>query len=172
MTKEEIQLRYEELCNIPSDINTHLPILRKYADECEHITEMGVRGVISTYSFLSSKAKKVVAIDIFDVWVPDIEKLIFVCADDLEIDIEETDMLFIDTKHCYNQLIQELNLHSPNVRKYIAMHDVSEDLFGINGDDGGKGTLFAIEEFLEKNNNWKKIYHVEYNNGLIILEKI
>ena len=169
MNQQEIEQRYQELCATPSDINEHLPILRHYADRCDHITEMGVRGVVSTYAFLSSRAKKVVAIDILNVWVPEIDKLTFICADDLQIEIEPTDFLFIDTRHCYEQCIQELNLHAKNVNKYIGLHDTN--IFGRNGDDGGKGLMDAIEEFIGKNTEWIIVYSVENNNGLTILAR-
>lgn len=169
MTPEQIELKYQELCKTPSDINEHLPKLRGYADKCNHVTEMGVRGVVSTYSFLSSKAKKVVAIDILNVAVPDIKKLAFICANDLEIEIEATDFLFIDTAHNYKQLIQELNLHAKNVNKYIGFHDTF--IFGKHGDDGGKGLLFAIEEFLANNPEWETDYHTDRNNGLTIIKR-
>ena len=48
----KLQEIYEGLCSTPSDINEHLPTLKKYAEECEHITEMGVRWVVSTYALL------------------------------------------------------------------------------------------------------------------------
>jgi hypothetical protein len=35
--------RYEELSLIPSDINEHLTTLKKYSEECDTVTEMGVR---------------------------------------------------------------------------------------------------------------------------------
>lgn len=166
MNTEQI---YQDLCNTPSDINEHLPKLREYADKCNHITEMGVRGCVSLYAFLSSSANKVVAIDIFRVWTPDLEKLEFIHANDLEIEIQKTDLLFIDTAHNYNQLRQELNIHAKNVNKYIAFHDTK--IFGIYGDDGGKGLLFAIEEFLKENKEWEKEYHTDINNGLTIIRR-
>jgi hypothetical protein len=165
----EIEKRYQELCNTPSDIFKHLPKLREYADKCNHITEMGVRGCVSLYAFLSSKASRVVAIDIFNVWTPEVEKLKFICADDLTIEIENTDFLFIDTAHNAKQLRQELALHANNVNKYIGFHDT--DYFGINGDDGGEGLMFAINEFLEENKEWSIVYQTEINNGLLIIEK-
>lgn len=155
---------------MPSDIYLHLPKLREYAEQCDHITEMGVRGVVSTWAFLSSKASKVVAIDILNVAIPDVEKLQFICANDLEVEIEKTDLLFIDTAHNYKQLIHELNLHAKNVNKYIAFHDTF--IFGINGDDGGKGLLFAINEFLSNNTEWVKDYHTDKNNGLTVIKRV
>lgn len=165
----EIENRYKELCDTPSDINQHLPKLREYADLCDHVTEFGVRGCVSLYAFLSSKASKVVAVDIFDVWTPKVDKLTFICADDLTIEIEETDMLFIDTKHNYIQLSKELSLHAGKVNKFIAFHDTN--IFGHHGDDGGKGLLYAIDEFLIANPAWEIDYRSEENNGLIILKK-
>jgi hypothetical protein len=160
---------YKDLCNTESDINQHLPKLREYADKCDHITEMGVRGCVSLYAFLSSKASKVVAIDILNVWTPEADKLTFICANDLEIEIERTDFLFIDTAHNYKQLKKELNLHAKNVNKYIGFHDT--EIFGINGDDGQMGLLPAIEEFLIKNKEWEMDYQVKFNNGLTIIKR-
>ena len=109
MNEQEIEQRFQELCATPSDINEHLPILRHYADRCSHITEIGTRACVSLFAFLSSSAEKIVAIDILDVWTPTVDKLTFICADDLQIEIEPTDMLFIDTLHQYNQMKQELS---------------------------------------------------------------
>jgi hypothetical protein len=61
-TLEEI---YNEKCaDIHSDIFEHLPTLKRYAKECEHITEMGVRWVVSTYALMMGKPKKLISIDI------------------------------------------------------------------------------------------------------------
>jgi hypothetical protein len=170
LTKEEIEQKYQELCVTESDINQHLPTLRMYADQCDTITEMGVRGCVSLFAFLSSNATKVTAIDILDVWVPEVEKLTFICADDLQIEIEPTDMLFIDTAHNYKQLSQELSLHAGKVNKFLAFHDTT--IFGIHGDNGGKGLLFAIEDFLQFNRDWVMDFQTPVNNGLTVLKKI
>lgn len=169
MTEQEIANKYEELCMTVSDINQHLPTLRKYYDECDHVTEFGVRGCVSLFAALASNAKKVVAYDIGNVWVPEVDKLTFICADDLTIEIEETDFLFIDTRHCYEQLSQELKLHGNKAKRFIGFHDTA--IFGVNGDDGGKGLLPAIVEFVEKNKEWGVIHRSELNNGLMIIER-
>ncbi len=44
---------YNNLCNEKSDINEHLPTLKRYAEKCDHITEMGVRSVVSTWAFFT-----------------------------------------------------------------------------------------------------------------------
>lgn len=166
MTIEE---KYQELCATPSDINIHLPTLREYADKCEHVTEFGVRGCVSLHAFLASKANKVVAYDIANVAVPDCPKLTFINADVLEVDIEPTDMLHIDTLHTFAQLHLELFWHADLVKKFIAMHDTT--IFGEKGEDGEPGLNLAIKDFLTDNPEWSEIHRSEANNGLTILAR-
>lgn len=169
MTKQEIEIAYNKAAATPSDINQHLPKLKEYADKCDHVTEMGVRGVVSTWAFLNSNAKKVIAIDIFDVWTPEVKKLKFICGDTTKIEIEQTDFLFIDTLHTYLQLKTELELHAKNVRKYIGFHDTQ--IFGNNGEDGKEGLMKAINEFLVRNIEWEMDYTTNINNGLTIIKR-
>lgn len=185
-----IQEKYEEASNTPSDINEHLAVLKEYADKCEHVTEMGVRGVVSTYAFLASKAKRVVGIDI--VGHPNVSECMaisqnegkdwtFICADVLKIEIEPTDFLFLDTFHTAAQLERELALHADKVSKYIGFHDVvtfwesgeypANDLVASNQTNCGRGLKYAIEPFLENNPQWKVAYRTDRNNGLLIIEK-
>lgn len=167
MTIEE---KYQELVRTPSDINEHLETLRLYADRCEHVTEFGVRGCVSLHAFLASKASKVVAYDIANVAVPDCDKLTFHNANDLMVDIEPTDFLFIDSFHAYQQLRNELGMHHGQVRRYIAMHDTT--MFGEHGEDGGKGLNAAISLFLSEHPEWCECYRSTANNGLTILERV
>lgn len=169
MTSASLEEKYEELCRTPSDINEHLPTLRRYADECDHVTEFGVRGCVSLHAFLASKASKVVAYDIADVAVPACDKLTFINADVLTVEICLTELLFIDTLHTYAQLSAELARHSPQVLDYIVMHDTT--MFGDAGEDGGRGLNVAISEFLAENPEWSECYRSHANNGLTILER-
>jgi len=41
-----------------ADIREHLYTLKNYAEKSRHITEMGVRGVVSTWAFLAGKPTK------------------------------------------------------------------------------------------------------------------
>ena len=104
---------YNQRCQNPSDINEHLPTLKKYAEECEHITEMGVRWVVSTFAFMMGNPKTLISYDYNDA--PGINVAYelagmhnidfkFERADTRNLTIEETDFLFIDTAHNYNQL--------------------------------------------------------------------
>lgn len=189
----KIEKRYMELVETPSDINEHLPILREYSKKCNHITEMGVRVPTSTWAFLSSLPNKMISYDIVNApGIDDVKSIAneyhldyrFIIDDVLQIDIEQTDLLFIDTLHTYNQLNSELKLHSHKVNKYIVLHDtvtygfIDEQIYDhasyhIKSIDKSKsGLRYAISEFLNQNPDW--VIDREYlnNNGLTILMKV
>lgn len=185
------------------DPDFHTTLL-KYAKNCDHITEFGVRWVESTFDFILAKPKKLISIDIDH---PSIHTsfngesnlqeayasadecgvhFTFKQANILEIDIEETDLLFIDTEHSYLQLKHELKKHSKKVRKYIIMHDtlshkyVDSQSYGRNHtlpeidpeDHKKQGLGLAISEFLEFNKDWKLKEEIISGQGMTILEKI
>jgi hypothetical protein len=184
-----------QLHRTPSDINEHMPTIIKYGNQCETITEMGVRGIFSTWGWLACAPKKLTCYDIHDPskWGGDIQSVYdtavayglnfeFKIADVLKVEIEETDLLFIDTWHAYDQLKQELKLHSNKVKKYICFHDTTSYEFvdeskghenTWEGQSSGKGIWPAIEEFLDENKDtWILKERFKNNNGFTIIERI
>jgi hypothetical protein len=183
---------YLDLCNNHSDINEHLPTLSEYASKCQHVTEMGARGGDSTFSILNAKPNKFVSYDLNNHPNIDIAKELsnleninfeFIIGNVLEVEIELTDMLFIDTWHKYGQLKEELRLHSSKVNKYIIFHDTESYEFIDESTWGGlysdikplsedkQGIWPAIEEFLLENSEWEILERFKNNNGLTILVK-
>jgi hypothetical protein len=172
-----------------SDINCHLFTLSGYARESDHITELGVRDVVSTWAFLDAKPRKLVCVDI--VRSPNIDEAIQLAmlqGTDLEFlqrdttddsfVLDETDFLFIDTMHTYSQLSRELKLHGNKARKYIAFHDTNT--YGMRDENqspysmvtwGPRGLLPAIVEFVNANPHWMLANRFEHNNGLTILRR-
>lgn len=166
---------FRELCNRPSDINEHLPTLAGLAKECKHITEMGVRYIVSTWAFVEGmNGGKLVSIDIKhpSAYGGDITKVEEACrakgiefqfieASTLDIKIEPTDLLFIDTLHTGEQLKQELKLHASKAKKYIVLHDTvscADELMPV------------ITEFVS-HGTWKIQNHYEFNNGVMVLSR-
>ena len=169
--------KYETFCNIESNINKHLPILHSLAKECSHITEFGVGFGLSSSAFLLSSA----AVRSYDVvFYEEADQLFkyakqdgrdceYIVKDDLTVDIDETDLLFIDSYHSYDQLQKELSKHISKVKKYIVFHDTYS--FGLTGQSKGeRGLLQAIIECVIEYPGWKFKYHTTDNNGLTILE--
>ena len=139
----DLEQKVNQIYTVPSDINQHIPVIVQLAQECNHITEMGVRTVVSTWGWLAGAPKDgLISYDLYNpkYWlgenndpIKDVSdtaeaydiKFKFVEADVCEIEIEETDLLFIDTWHVYDQLKEELRIHSNKARKYICFHDTT-----------------------------------------------
>jgi len=159
MINLEEKLKSVEQQSNASDISEHLPILKDYASRCWHVTEMGVRQVVSTWAFLAGKPstirsydmthpRKLSAGDVFDEAVKAAKDhnidWRFIEQDVLEADIAQTDLLFIDTWHVYKQLRAELKLHSPKVNKWIILHDTTARAYSDEtGYDQVYGEKFA-----------------------------
>jgi len=135
-----IEYNYIKRCNKISDINEHLPTLYKYAKECSHITECGVRKVVSSYAFGNAikrkSSNKLILIDIeksdeiepfFDECEYSDINVVFHEESDLTCPMEPTELLFIDTWHVYGQLKRELQRWHCSVSKYIILHDTTVD---------------------------------------------
>lgn len=205
-----LKSKYNNLCNTKSDINEHLPTLFKYTTECNSVTEFGTRSCLSSYSFIYGLSKKVntkyVGVDPFKSdEVKELEKICdkidinfsFIEDSDLNIEIEETDILFIDSWHVYGQLIRELEKHHSKVKKYIILHDTTVDEFTseivripsrwnnpkkpnyqkiikdskFSDYELKTGLWPAVEKFLEEHIEWKIKERFTNNNGLTILER-
>lgn len=136
--------KFIELCNTPSDINEHLPILYSYGTECESVIELGVRGCVSSWAFLcgllenGSPVKKMFLNDINPCDITEFLQVTSILPievnyqwiNDLDLVIKEpVDITFIDTWHIYGQLKRELAKYSKVTKKYIIMHDTTVDEF-------------------------------------------
>jgi len=185
---------YDYLCQKESDINEHLPVLKEYAEKCSHVTEMGVRYVVSSFAFALATPKTFISIDLFHPKVYGdtyrLELIQSYCKENninfefklqntLEQDIEPTELLFIDTLHVYGQLKGELAKHAKNVSKYIIFHDTTtyettdeKHYYNVSHLDTSKTGLWpAVQEFLDSNSDWYVHERRTNNNGLTIIAK-
>lgn len=191
----DLEKKVNELYLTPSDINEHFPIIIKYGSACEHITEMGVRGIVSTWGWLACAPKKLICydlqnpakwggnlLDVQDTAIFHNVDFTFHEADVLNLEIEETDLLFIDTWHVYDQLKRELELHPKKVRKYLVFHDTTSyenhNETSLNENNwkgpisGKQGLWLAIQEFLESTDEWVLEERHTNNNGFTILKRV
>ena len=210
MPKTVDRWQHLKLKEIKNDYDPELhDTLYEYASRCDHVTEFGVRWVESTFSFIIARPLKLISIDIeHPNSYPQFNgrenlELAYECAKEcgvdftfklgstLGVDIEPTDLLFIDTEHSYLQLKHELKLHSNKVKKYILMHDTKAHAFvdsgshlrrsGIKSRCGNlglrpiperQGLELCIEEFLQKNKEWMLDKHIITGQpGMTILRR-
>jgi hypothetical protein len=134
---------FEEQRTNKSDLHQHIPTFYKYALDCTHITEFGVRWVTASWSFLKGltdnvykKQKKMVGVDKkrhknVDLFESMCKKhnieYDFIEGNSAYVKIEETDLLFIDSWHTYGTMKRELHNNHHKVRKYMLFHDVITD---------------------------------------------
>jgi hypothetical protein len=183
----------------PSDINEHLDTLQNLSSLCDSVIELGVRGGVSTHALLAGKPNKMKSFDINSIG--SLEQAFNEYANDKNIswkffnenclttnNIDNCDLLFIDTFHSFKQISCELLLHGNKARKYLVFHDTVS--FGYNDELGYiqleylpeqlkqfclnlpdiKGIMPAIESFMTLFPQWKIDHHYQNNNGLMILK--
>lgn len=198
----QLNEQYKIHCQQPSDINEHIPTLRQLASDCSSIIEIGVRSMVSTWGILkglsesSSTNRSYLGIDLY---YPPMNTLSlakelaesngisfqFLAANDMTIEIEPVDLLFIDSLHTYCHLTYELEKFSRRINKYIAMHDTSapwenrDDLsyrgdyseYPSNIDRNKRGLWPAVLDFLERHPEWTLCARYENNHGFTILKR-
>jgi hypothetical protein len=139
---QKIEEKYNSLCHSPSDINEHLPVLFKYAKECESVIECGVRGCVSSWAFLfgllnnNKQNRKLLLNDKVECNINELLtetkelpiEINYEWKNNLDLILPNNyDLVFIDTWHIYGHLKRELNKFSPITNKYIIMHDTTID---------------------------------------------
>lgn len=161
---------------LESDIVLHLPILEYYASQCNHVTEFGVREGHSTVALLSGCKGLVKSYDINRDNIVNILssielpcKWIFAQADTTKIEIDSTELLFVDTLHYYEHIKKELELHGNKSSRYLIFHDTETCGEIDRSGNQGKGILPAIKEFIK--DDWKTVYWTKHNHGLWVLER-
>ena len=176
---DAVETRYMSLRDTASDFNEHMPILRSYAERVKLVTEFGAGR--SSWALLYAHPQRLRCYDINPrrTEILDLVSLghaigidvDFVVGNTLEIEIEPTDLLFIDSLHTYTHLTQELDRHASKVSHYILLHDT--ETFGQMGEDGKQpGLMGAVEDFLAKDTRWRMCDRLKNNNGLTILERV
>ncbi|MBA3604299.1 MAG: hypothetical protein H0W50_11845 [Parachlamydiaceae bacterium] len=200
--RQELTDLYEQHASTPSDINEHVPVLRKLAKECSSIVEIGLRRMVSTWGIILGLSENGASDRFYlgiDQQKPPLEKLYlikrlaedneisfqFLAENEMQIDIPQTDMLFINSMHTYCHLTYELNKFASKVNKYIALHDTSppwgyKDDLEYSGNyseypseinRSKRGLWPAVEDFLASHPDWMLVERRFNNHGLTILKR-
>lgn len=158
-----LESEYRRLCDLPSDINEHLPtfVTLVEAVDARHVIELGTRSGVSTIGWLYSLADTgghLTSIDLSPR--PDIgdhDNWTFIQGDDLDPTIlatlDRADIVFIDTSHTYDQTVSELNIYRWLVKPggLIVLHDTENR----TPEDAPPRPLYpvrkAVVEFCEDN---------------------
>lgn len=139
----------------------------------ETILELGVGFGQLSEVFLECATKHVIGVDLFaSLNLDELNTLAseknlqytFICANDLEIDPIDCDVLFIDTNHSGDQTYQELKKFASNTKKYIALHDINPLFFT---------TLEGFNRWYDEEgkNDWQEYYRDYDECGLLVIER-
>jgi hypothetical protein len=174
----DFEKEYQDACIRVTDIHEHLPVLSDLTSQCNHVTELGVGWAQSTRAFLRHDVElhsyeyspQPGIVDFFVQARNAGRNVTLHIADTRNIQIEETDLMLVDSLHVYEQVQKELELHAGKVKKYLLFHDTT--LFADRGEFGGKGIWQAIQEFMDSHPEWQLIERRTNNNGLTILKRV
>jgi len=174
----DFEKEYQDACARDTDIHEHLPVLSELTSQCTHVTELGVGWAQSTRAFLrhdielhSYEFMPQPGIREFFDEAKNAGRNVTLHIDDTrKVEIAETDLLFVDSLHIYEQVQKELELHANKARKYIGFHDTTT--YADNGEFGGKGIWPAIQEFIDSHTEWQLVERRTNNNGLTILKRV
>ena len=174
----DFEKEYVDACNRSTDINEHLPLLSELTSQCKHVTELGVGWAQSTRAFLrhditlhSYEYMPQPGIVEFFADAKSSGRNVHLHIDDTrKVEIEPTDLLFVDSLHIYEQVQKELELHADKAKKFIAFHDTTS--FENQGEFGGRGIWPAIQEFMDSHPEWQMIERRTNNNGLTVLKRV
>lgn len=140
---------------------------------CESYTEFGVNQGTTLCTALFSGVKKARAVELdpkrYNLAKHHFEKYVkennvdfnLIAGDTLTIDIEETDVLYIDTRHVYEHLTKELARHGHKAKKYIIFHDTV----------AGRRLDVAVKEYVQKNPQWEIVTDCKKDVGYMCIGK-
>jgi cephalosporin hydroxylase len=172
----DFENEFREYCITKSDINQHLPWISEIAEKCKHATELGAGQARSSRAFLRHDIElHSYDYKMYDDVVEYFERVraagrnaTLHIENTLEANIAPTDVMLVDSYHSYDQVMGELKLHAPKVRKYIFFHDTT--LYEHRGQCGEyRGVWDAVQEFLNKNPDWELIERRMNNNGMTLI---
>ncbi len=173
MTLEDL---YFKAWRAGPNIGEHCPTLRLLASECASVIEFGTDNAVSTTAFLAAQPSRLTTIDVkpspaAEALRPFAGRTEFEIRQEssLDIDIDLTDLLLIDSLHTFAQLSAELEKHSRNVKRWIVLHDLLS--FGDVGEDGGRGLVAALSEFLAGRPEWRIVAEYRNSHGLTVLRR-
>lgn len=147
-----LMMRYNRTLNCAQhrDMCKHTPVLRRLASHSSSIVEMGVRGVVSSWSLMLGLYESGAA-PLHEKWMLSVDlahidfrhavhvgklcglNVRFLQHNSATVELPPViDLLLIDTMHALGHVRRELAMHANRTRRYIVLHDTEID--GVRSD--------------------------------------
>lgn len=168
---------FDQVKALPRDLDKHMPMLLEIAQGCQHITEFSKRRE-SLITWARARPKRLVSHNL-EAGDKDARMAVALvqqegtnCLIDTRqstecADIEDTDLLWIDTVHHADRLRGELQKFGHRSKHYIIVRGTGS--FGVNAEGGGPGLFEAMREFVHENPQWFVMLHATNQYGLTVL---
>lgn len=182
---QQREREYRRVCEARSDINEHLPLIRKLAADCSHVTEFGTGPGHTLRALLHAQPAE---LHTYDTKTSCSCGHLNAMAGETQLEyhhgpefdsaamptIAETDLLIVDTTHTREHVAAELQTHGNQSRRWIVLHDTTT--YGTHGEGHSAenpvaGIRPAIADFLENNPHWSIVTDLANNNGLTVLAR-
>lgn len=185
---------FDWAASTPRDLDKHLPKIRELAAKCDHVTEFSKRRE-STVGLLAGYPSTVISYNLED---DPLHKVLHETVErqggrrstragegDRQIktftqtigahalsvpEIEETDLLFIDSVHSAERLWTELEKHGERVKRYLVLRGTGAFGEKAEGADA-PGLLYAIRRWMKEHPEWSVVHHSTEEYGLTVLSR-
>lgn len=189
---------YDWCRSVKRDLDEHLPKIRELASQCRHVTAIVKRrewdvAVLAARpeTYVSHSAENDTLIKTLHEAVrldQNIESAIESTGgqsrppthtytthasnlDDLSgVEIEDTDMLILDTIHSADRVQLELERHAPRVRHWVLVRGTGA--FGLKAESGGgPGLEQGIGTFIAAHKEWRRVWFTANQYGMTLLSR-
>jgi hypothetical protein len=169
---------FQKLCTLQTDrhgkeyTDVHDEIQRLIGLGCDSYAEFGIMQGTTLAAALFAQPSYIQAVDIDLKWYNQAKhlfeeyaerndiKLVIKEASSLEVEIDDVDLLYIDSVHIPKHLLGELNKHHKRAKKYILLHDTTH-----------KPQLHVAASKWCQSNPWKVVKRYTVNVGYTTLQK-
>jgi GT2 family glycosyltransferase len=178
LIENELELLCLNLLTKDIPLKEYMPIIKQYLDDIDDAVVFGVKNGESTIIMLSSNIKKLTTYGSKRFKLAHSLKELatetdfnYIRQNTLEANINEVDLLFLDSYRSYDWIKSELAKHADKAKKYIFIHGTK--LFDKIGEDGRRpGITAAIDEFINTKDSWAIEKKYDAANGLTILKRV
>ena len=175
---DTLEQYYIKLCKLQTErhgidyISVHKEIKSLIKGGCDSYTEFGIMQGTTLAAAMFAKPSSVQAVDIDLQWYNKANHLFEQYAELNEIDlsiidgnshdanINEVDLLYIDSVHVSTHLLGELSIHNEKVKKYIVLHDTTH-----------KPELYRTAKVWCRSNPWNITKHDTRGVGYTVLQR-
>jgi predicted O-methyltransferase YrrM len=157
--------------HMTGDMSSRMDFIQLMFKGIKTITELGTFQGCSTSAWLKLEPKKLLTVDIERYLDEEIFKQAakeinvdfkYVIQDDLTINLDPCELLFIDTSHVEEHTYLELQRHADKATQYIVFHDIVEPRFC---------TMPGIRRWWKNNPQWIERYKDLNECGFLVLQK-